>query len=278
MSQKRLWRKRFRGSDWKRRPKPAPGARVRGGHRDVILRGQRPHVNNKRRFLATFWRLPKSCPLAAGQRKLLICERRTNRRAPPSPQPSPASGRGEHQKRFGRGPCNPPSSASRPPSFGFTCVADLDQRLQIFRAQRADFRPEFVRFLRRYQWPFQCPSRRIIQPGTATDPANSGRSSMPRSFCPGPLQPAVALRVVRPIDQSVDARIAQRMHFHAGIELVSGPANVAQRGIVSGLTRRFRRRRRLRTRGQCAPLQNIQIYISSVFVVRANLNVRRIAI
>jgi hypothetical protein len=29
----------------------------------------------KRRFLATFWRLPKSCPLAAGQRKLLIFER-----------------------------------------------------------------------------------------------------------------------------------------------------------------------------------------------------------
>ncbi len=50
---------------------PAPGARVRGGHRDVILRGQRRHVNNKRRFLVTFWRLPKSYLLAAGQRKLL---------------------------------------------------------------------------------------------------------------------------------------------------------------------------------------------------------------
>jgi predicted O-linked N-acetylglucosamine transferase (SPINDLY family) len=31
-------------------------------------------VEKNRRFLATFWRLPKSCPLAAGQRKLLIFE------------------------------------------------------------------------------------------------------------------------------------------------------------------------------------------------------------
>src|ERR1700753_3781556 len=37
-----------------------------------VLFADNVHWEKKRRFLATFWRLPKSCPLAEGQRKLLI--------------------------------------------------------------------------------------------------------------------------------------------------------------------------------------------------------------
>ena len=117
-------------------------------------------------------------------------------------------------------PCGRPFSASRrssSPGSSARCRASM--RVCSSSRTGADFRPEVETISRRASSHLPVAAQRHRpRPGIAGYPAHRARASAPRRLSQRGRKSAAALRPCAPDHQSVDRRIAQRLHLHGRID------------------------------------------------------------